>query len=175
MQTAGGGDPAQLAGEAMKAAWSVDPSVPITKVLTMAEVVDLTVAQPKFNAVLLGLFAVLALLLGAVGMYGLMSHSVAQRVNEIGIRLALGAPPGTVLRGVMTEGMTLAGIGVAVGVGVALAGARMMASLLFAVTPADPLTFAAAPLLLAAVAAIACLVPALRATRVDPMTALRSE
>ncbi len=175
LQSAGSGDPAQLAGEAMKAAWSVDPSVPITKVLTMAEVVDLTVAQPKFNAVLLGLFAVLALLLGAVGIYGLLSHSVAQRVNEIGIRLALGAPPRTVLRGVMAEGMTLAGIGVAAGVGVAMAGARMMASMLFAVTPADPLTFAAAPLLLAAVAAIACLVPALRATRVDPMTALRSE
>jgi putative ABC transport system permease protein len=159
----------------MKAAWAVDPSVPITKVMTMADVIAATVAQPRFNAVLLGLFAVLALLLGAVGIYGLMSHSVAQRVNEIGIRLALGATPGAVLRGVMAEGMTLAGTGVALGLALALAGARTVTSMLFAIAPVDPVTFAAAPVLLVAVAAVACLVPALRATRVDPMVALRSE
>jgi putative ABC transport system permease protein len=168
-------DAALLAGAATRAAWSVDPSVPITKVMTMNDVIAATVAQPRFNAVLLGLFGALALLLGAVGIYGLMSHSVAQRVNEIGIRLALGASPATVLSGVMVEGMKLAGIGVLLGVAAGLTGARAVTSMLFGVTPADPVTFVVAPLLLAGVAAAACLVPALRATRVDPMTALRSE
>jgi predicted permease len=172
LSLAGDGDPAQLAGTAMKAVWDIDASVPITKVMTMSDVVAATVAQPRFNAVLLGLFAVLALLLGAVGIYGLMSHSVAQRVNEIGIRLALGATPGLVLRGVMAEGMTLAGIGVGVGLVAAFAGARLVSTLLFNVAPTDPLTFAAAPGILAAVACLACLVPARRATRVDPITAL---
>jgi putative ABC transport system permease protein len=175
LEAAGRGDPGRLAGDAMRAAWSVDPSVPVTNVLTMADVVGATVAQPRFNALLLGLFALLALVLGAVGIYGLMSHAVAQRVNEIGLRLALGATPGTVLWGVMREGLALTGVGVAAGLAAGLAGARVMASLLFEVAPADPLTFAAAPLVLVAVAAGSCLVPALRATRVDPITALRSE
>ena len=168
-------DPALLAATATKAVWSVDPSVPVTKTQTMEDVVDATMAQPKFNATLLGLFAVLALLLGAVGIYGLMAHSVEQRVSEIGIRLALGATPATVLRAVLREGLTLAAVGLGTGLAAAFAGGRLMASLLFDVKPADPLTFAATPVLLVAVALVACLVPALRATRVDPMTALRAE
>jgi ABC-type antimicrobial peptide transport system permease subunit len=103
-----------------------------------------------------------------------MSHAVEQRVNEIGIRMSLGATPAMVLRSVMREGLSLAGIGVAAGLAGGVAAARMMASLLVGVTPGDPLTFLAAPLVLAAVAAAACLVPALRATRVDPITALRA-
>jgi ABC-type antimicrobial peptide transport system permease subunit len=153
----------------------VDPSVPITNVLTMADVVGATVAQPRFNAVLLGLFASLALLLGAVGIYGVLVQSVEQRVKEIGVRLALGATRGMVLRRVLVEGLSLAALGAGAGLALAFAGSRLLSSLLFGIVPADPVTFAAAPLVLAAVACLASLVPALRATRVDPMTALRAE
>jgi putative ABC transport system permease protein len=137
--------------------------------------VDATLAQPRFQTLLLGLFSGLALTLAAVGIYGVISYSVIQRTHEIGIRMSLGAQPGQVLRLVMGQGAKLALAGIAVGIAAALALTRLMRSLLFEVNPADPLTFAAIAALLVAVALAACYIPARRAMRVDPMTALRYE
>jgi len=132
-------------------------------------------ATRRFSMLLLSIFAAVALLLAAVGIYGVMSYSVGQRTREFGVRMALGASTGDVLRLVVRRGLVLAVIGLVLGVGAALALNRVMVSLLFEVAPTDPATFAGLSLLLVAIAAIACLVPALRAARVDPVTALRCE
>jgi ABC-type antimicrobial peptide transport system permease subunit len=129
----------------------------------------------RLNLWLFGAFALLALTLAAVGVYGVISYTVAQRTREIGIRMALGAERGAVAALVVRHGLGLAALGAAVGLGGALALTRLMESLLFGVGTADPLTFAAAPLVLIAVAAVACLVPARRASRVDPTVTLRYE
>ena len=131
--------------------------------------------QPRFAMLLLASFAGLALLLATIGMYGVISYSVAQRTQEIGIRMALGAPRGNVFGMVLAQGARLAGLGIAIGLLAALAVTRLMTSFLYGVRPTDPLTFAAVSLLLAGVALLACYVPARRATRVDPMLALRYE
>jgi ABC-type antimicrobial peptide transport system permease subunit len=133
------------------------------------------VAQPKFNALLLGLFAGLALLLTAIGLYGVMAYSVIQRAQEIGIRIALGAQTGDVLKMVLRHGLKLTTLGLSIGLVAAYALTRFMQSLLFGVRATDPLTFAAIALLLTAVALAACWIPARRATKVDPMVALRHE
>jgi len=124
---------------------------------------------------LLGMFAVLAMTLAVVGIYGLMSYSVSQRSHEIGLRMALGSETSRVIRMVIREGLALSGLGVAMGIGYAIAMTRVMSGLLFGIAPTDPLTYAALSLLLITVTVVACYIPARRASRVDPLVALRHE
>jgi len=154
---------------------AVDPNIVISRVSTMEEVRYQSLSGPRFSTILFGVFAVLALALGLVGIYGVMAYSVTQRTHEIGIRMALGALRGDVLRMVVGHGMKLAGTGAAIGLIAAFAITRVMSALLYETSPTDPLTFAAVVTLLLAVALLACAVPALRATRVDPLVALRYE
>jgi putative ABC transport system permease protein len=134
-----------------------------------------SLSGPRFNTLLFGVFAVLALALGLVGIYGVMGYAVAQRTHEVGIRMALGAQPTDVFRLVVGAGMRLTLLGVAIGIAGALGVTRLMERLLYGVTPTDPLSFAGVALLMVAVALVACWVPARRATRVDPLVALRYE
>jgi putative ABC transport system permease protein len=154
---------------------AVDRDQPISQVRTMEELVSQSVGQRRLSMLLLGLFATIALVLASIGIYGVMSYSVTQRAHEIGIRMALGAARGNVLQLVMRQGMTLVAIGLALGILGAFGVTRLLASQLFGVNPTDPLTFTLVALILAAVALVATLVPALRATRVDPLVALRQE
>jgi putative ABC transport system permease protein len=167
--------PASLVEAVKKQVWSVDSQIPVTKVRAMTDVVAASMTPQRFNMTLLGIFAGVALLLACVGIYGVMSYSVAQRTHEIGIRMALGAQTGDVLGMVLGQGMLLILAGVAIGLLGAFALTRVMASLLFGVTATDPLTFVSVALLLVAVSLVSCYLPARRATRVDPMTALRYE
>ena len=153
----------------------VDKDQPIYRVMTMEEMVSNSVAQKRFSMLLLAIFAAVALLLAAVGIYGVMSYSVTQRTHEIGIRMALGASRRDVFKLIVRRGMTLTVIGVAIGLTVAFLVARVMSSLLFGIGSHDPVTFVAIPLILTGVALVACFIPARRATRVDPMVALRYE
>jgi putative ABC transport system permease protein len=141
----------------------------------MEEYLSASVAAPRFNTTLLSIFAAVALVLTIVGLYGVMSYSVAQRTNEIGIRIALGAQGRDVVLMIVKQGLKLILIGLAIGLIGAYASTRLMESLLFGVTAKDPITFAAVATLLAIVALLACYVPAWRATKVDPMEALRCE
>src|SRR5262247_1491271 len=154
---------------------ALDPEQAVMSAMTMEQRVSASLARPRFNAVLLNLLSALAAALAAVGIYGVISYSVAQRTREIGIRLALGARRGDVLRLVIGQGVALAGAGVAIGLAASLALTRLMQGLLYGVSATDLLTFAGAALLLSVVAVVACWLPARRATRVDPMVALREE
>lgn len=153
----------------------IDPALPVYSVMPLDEIVDGTVAQRRFSMLLLLLFALLALFLAAVGLYGVVSYTVSQRTQEIGVRMAIGAQRGDVLRMVLGDGMKLAAIGVVIGAGAALALAGYIASLLFGVTPFDPASYLVTAGVLLTVAAIACYVPARRAMSVDPLLALRQE
>ena len=168
-------DPRAIIGSAREAIRSVDPTLPIAKVSTLASLVDDSMTQPRFSMLLLAAFAALALLLASIGIYGVISYAVAQRTQEFGIRLALGAQPRNVFSMVLGQGARLALLGVVLGFIAAFAVTRLMTSLLFGVQPTDPVTFIAVPALLMGVALLACYIPARRATRVDPIIALRYE
>ena len=154
---------------------SIAPGVPIYRVSTMQQKIAGTLEQTHFDTFLLSIFAVTALLLASIGVYGVLSYMVAQRTRDIGIRMALGASPANVLRNVIAHGMQMAGAGVLVGLIVGLAGARVLRNLLFGVRPTDGITFIVVSLLLGGVAVVASYLPARRATRIDPMVALRYE
>ena len=168
-------EPLSLAQAARQAVWSVDRNIPITNVQTMEQILAASVAERRFNATLLGVFALVALCLSAAGIYGVLAYSVSRRTQEIGIRMALGAQTRDVLRLILKQGMTLASVGVALGLAAALALTRLFEALLFGVSATDPLTFALIALLLLLVALLACWIPARRATKVDPMSALRCD
>jgi putative ABC transport system permease protein len=173
----GSPDPLSLAPSVTDAVQTLDPDHPISGITTLEEAVSDSVARPRLRSFLMGVFAGLALLLAAVGLYGIVAYSVAQRRHEIGIRLALGANPGAVLLLVLRQALalTLAGLAAGLALAMALASTGWISGLLYQVEPIDLLTFATIPLLLVAVAVAAALIPARRATEVDPLVALRSE
>ncbi len=162
-----------LIGVVQKEARALDRELPVFNIRTLDQYMASSVAEPKFNTLLLGLFAGLALILTCIGLYGVMSYTFTQRTHELGIRMALGAQTRDVLKLVIRQGMGLTLLGAAIGIAGAVALTRMMKSWLFDVSPTDPLTFAAAALLLTIVALLACWIPARRATKVDPLVALR--
>jgi len=169
------GDPLALVSAARTELQKLDPELPMAAVATMDQLLSDSLSRSRFTMLLLGIFAAVALLLAAVGIYGLIAYSVTQRTQELGIRIALGAQRRDVLRLVLAQGTRLTLLGLALGVLAALALSRLLATLLFAVTATDPLTFAGVAALLAFVALLACFLPARRATRVDPLVALRYE
>jgi putative ABC transport system permease protein len=169
------GDPAAMAPTVQRELRAIDADQPVSDVRTMNQVMADTTARARFNALLLGLFAGLAMLLSAVGTFGVMNYSVTLRTREIGLRMALGAQPSQVLMLIIKQGLLLTLIGIGVGLAGALVLTRLLQGLLFGVDATDPATFTAIVLLLAVVSLIACYIPARRATRVDPMIALRYE
>lgn len=169
------GDPALLANPLRATLASIDPDVPLAEVQTMTEALGSWAAERRLTMLIVTLFAVLALTLGAVGIYGVMAHLVSLRTREIGIRIALGALPGEIVRLVAAQGATMAVVGIVLGTAGSFAATRLLAGMLYQVRPTDPLTFAGTALVLAGVAAAATLIPAVRATRVDPIEALRTD
>jgi putative ABC transport system permease protein len=168
-------DPASLAATVRNAVWEIDKEQPVSNIRTMEDILADSIARQRFSMLLLGVFAGVALLLAAVGIYGVMSYSVAQRTHEIGIRMALGAQTSAVLKLAVGYGLKLVVAGVVIGLVAAFVLTRLMSTLLFGITATDPATFALISLLLIAVAAIASYIPARRATKVDPLIALRYE
>jgi putative ABC transport system permease protein len=168
-------DPASLTSSIRAAVAAVDKDQPIFDVHTMQQRVDDSISTRRLTLVLLGIFSALALILAAIGIYGVMAYSVALRTQEIGIRMALGAQQHDVLRLVLGQGARIAFFGVAFGLAAAAALARLLSGLLFSVSASDPITFAAVAVLLVAVALLACYIPARRAMLVDPIIALRYE
>jgi putative ABC transport system permease protein len=168
-------DPHQMAAAVRHEIRQVDPRQPVTDVQPMAQYVSSALARPRLYAMLLGTFAALALLLAAIGLYGLMAYAVSQRRHEIGVRMALGAQPRNVLGSMLGEGARLAVLGLVVGVACAIALSHLVANLLYGVTTGDLVTYAGVVLVLGGVALIATYVPARRASRVDPTVALRFE
>ncbi len=166
-------DPAAALGAAQREVRALDPQIPITFPLTVSEVIDQSLWAPRLGAALLTVLGLLALVLASVGLYGVMAYTVNQRNQEIGIRMAMGARQPDVLKLVLVQGMILVGIGVAAGLAVALAVSRLVSTLLYGISPSDPATFIGVPLVLIAVALLANYLPALRASRVDPLVALR--
>jgi putative ABC transport system permease protein len=167
--------PLSLVNAVQRAIWSVDKDQPITDIAPLNQKVAATTSQPRFFTLLLGIFGALAVILAAVGAYGVLAYMVRQRTNELGIRMALGAQPGDLLTMVLSQGCRVALIGLAIGLVGALLTARLLSSLLFGLKATDPATFIAAAVLLSTVALLASYLPARRATKVDPMVALRYE
>jgi putative ABC transport system permease protein len=165
-------DPLSLAATVRRTVWEIDKDQPVSDISSMEQIVSESVARQRFSMLLLGVFAGLALILAAVGIYGVMSYSVAQRTHEIGIRIALGAQRSDVLKLAIGQGLRLVITGVAIGLAAAFVLTRVMSSLLFGVSATDPTTFAAISIMLGSVALLASYIPALRATKVDPMVAL---
>lgn len=170
-----GPDPTQLLGPIRTAIASFDPGLAVANVRTMNEVFDESLARPRFLATLLLAFAAIALVLAAVGIYGVLSYSVVLRTTEIGVRLALGAGRLAILRLIVGQGMLLSGIGLVVGFLASMAVLRAIRSLLYGVAPTDPVTHLAVAALTAGLALLSCAVPALRAMRIDPTLALRQQ
>ena len=169
------GDPMAVVPEIRGVVRALDPDLPVFDVLSMEQRVRDSVARPRFYAGLLSMFSIAALALVSVGIYGVIAYFVGQRVPEIGVRLALGATPGAILRLVVGQGMLLTVTGILLGIGGALAMTRFLSSLLFAVTPTDPTTFAVVVVLVIVVSLAALYRPARRALRIDPARALRGE
>jgi predicted permease len=170
-----GSDPTSIVPAVRSILAELDPSLPLSNIRTVDEVVGDSIAARRFNVLLLAIFAGVALLLALAGIYGVQSYSVARRTSEIGIRVAIGASPDRVLKQIVSQGMRPAIVGIVLGLAGALALSRVMASLLFGIAPQDPITYVVVAFLLAAAALISCYLPALRALRVDPVTALRQE
>jgi len=166
-------DPSTLSAAIQQQFLAVDAQLPVSKIRTMEQVLSESTARQNFNMLLLSIFAGLALLLAAIGIYGLMSYTVEQRLQEIGIRVALGAGSGDMLRLVIGQGMKLALIGLALGLAAAFGLTRLLAGLLFGVKTTDPFTYSIVALVLTSVALLACFIPARRAAKIDPLIALR--
>jgi putative ABC transport system permease protein len=169
------GDPLALVGAMKRVVASIDRDQPISDIKTMDQVLDEEVANRRVQTVLMGSFAALALILACVGIYGVLAYMVTQRTQEIGVRVALGADTSDIFAAVARQGMGLTAIGIAVGVAASLALSRLLESLLYSVKPTDPITYAAAAVVFAIVALLACYIPARRASKVDPLVALRYE
>jgi putative ABC transport system permease protein len=169
------GEAAPLTAAIRQAIQSVDAGVTLAQIATMEQALNLSISQPRFDTMLLALFAGIAMLLAAVGIYGLMAYSVVQRTHEIGVRMALGATQGDVVRMVVGQGASLAAVGIAIGLSGAFALTHLLKTMLFGIGATDALTFATAPLGLMAVVLLATFLPALRATRTSPVVALRYE
>ncbi len=170
---AGGVDPMQILDRVREAVWSVNPDLPLAVVRTQAEIMAGSAARTSFTMVLLSISATLALALGIVGLYGVISYSVSNRTRELGLRMAMGAQRGDVTKMVLGQGFTLAVVGVAVGLAGAAGLTRLMAALLFGVSPVDPTTYGVVAITLTAVALLASFIPARRAASVHPSIALR--
>ncbi|MFZ0701116.1 MAG: FtsX-like permease family protein, partial [Candidatus Acidiferrales bacterium] len=169
------GDPEALTSAVTGQIHGLDPDLAIAQIRTMDQDMEVSVAGPKFNTFLLGIFSLAALFLAAIGIYGVLAYTVAQQTHEIGIRMALGAQPRDVMRLVLVQGTRVALVGIAIGLLAAFGLTRLMASLLYGVSASDPLTFAAVSGVLFVVALLACYIPARRAVKVDPIVALRYE
>jgi len=167
------GDPNRLIAPIKERIWSVDRNLPISKIATMDQLISDSLARRRLYMVLLSVFAGAALLLAAVGIYGVMSYSVSQRIHEMGVRIALGAQARDVMTLVMKRGLSVALLGMTIGIAAAFAMTRLMSSLLFGISATDPFAFGAVAFALVLVALLACYIPARRATRVNPMNALR--
>ena len=169
------GSPEDLADPIRRIVARIDPEQPVSAIRTMDDIVDLDVADRQQQMVLLGAFASLALLLASIGLYGVLSYAVTQRSREIGLRIALGATAGSVMRAVVARGLALTGIGLTIGLALAWAGTRALQNVLYGVAAGDPSTYAAVVALLSAIALLASYLPAHRAARVDPMAVLRAD
>jgi putative ABC transport system permease protein len=168
-------DPASMTASVREAIRAVDPDLPLANIATLETIAADAMVQPRFAMLVLSAFGLLALMLACVGLYGVMSRSVARRTQEIGLRIALGAPRRRVFAMILADGARVTGLGIVIGTVAALAVLQTMSSFLYGVTPTDPATFGVVTALLFAVALLACYIPARRATRVNPMTALRGE